>query len=388
MSETNTNGSYFLALFFVLGMSGLGATAQAETDLKFSDYIKQIKVGGDFRIRYGDEHYKKGTAADRSRFSTRLRLNADFQLPNNVAIKTALASGTGDQTSTNQTMTGMSSQKQIWVDKAYIDWTPTDYLNMRAGRMALPLWTVYTTDAVWDSDVNPEGFSQGFNYLVGGRVNLFLNALQMVTVERSGDTRDGYMFAEQIGSEFRLPLESRLKLAYTYYDWKNTAESNFGQNKIQEGNRRQTVGTSANTLVNPFGVNEVSAELASWVGAVPFSLQGTFLKNARVKGEYAEKEDTGYQTGLIVGKAKDAQSWELAYFYKYVQTDATVADISASDFGGGGINRMGHIMWAAYSPTEWLNLKTKYFITKNIEKNIAGATGDINRIQVDAQVKF
>lgn len=47
----------------------------------------------------------------------------------------------------------------------------------------------------------------------------------------------------------------------------------------------------------------------------------------------------GYQAGVIVGKASDPQSWEAAYFYKLVETDATVADLADSDFGNGGTNR-------------------------------------------------
>ncbi len=377
-----------LCAALITGMGLFQGRAYAEPEIQLAKYLQSVKIGGDYRLRFDNEHYKKTTTADRARFRMRLRLNTDFYLPNDVAVKTTFASGTGEATSTNQTFGNLNSQKALWVDKAYLEWGALSFLKLQGGRMANPLWTLYSTDAVWDADVNPEGFSQSLNYLLGGKANLFVNGLQMVSAERSGDIHDGYLFTEQIGAEVQLPMESRLKVAYSYNDWKNTSQSNFAQTKVQEGNRRVTVNGSANTLASKFGVSEINAELSSWVGRLPLSLQGTFVQNNRVSSSFVEKENKGYQTGAILGKAKDAHTWELAYFYKYLQSDATVADVSDSDFGAGGTNRVGHIMWAAYSPTEWLNLKTKYFITKNIDKTFPGATGDINRIQVDAQVKF
>src|SRR5207302_1151810 len=114
----------------------------------------------------------------------------------------------------------------------------------------------------------------------------------------------------------------------------------IGQSPIQEGNRRNAAN---GVLLSKFGVSELTTELSSWLGKIPLSLQGKFLKNNRagIPASSAaslrpkEKKDTGYQFGTILGKAKEANSWEAAYFYKYLATDATVADQADSDFGDG-----------------------------------------------------
>ena len=60
---------------------------------------------------------------------------------------------------------------------------------------------------------------------------------------------------------------------------------------------------------------------------------------------------------MIVGQAKEKNSFEAAYFYKRSETDSTVSDVVDSDFGDGGTNRKGHIVWVAYNPQEFLQFK-------------------------------
>jgi hypothetical protein len=100
----------------------------------------------------------------------------------------------------------------------------------------------------------------------------------------------------------------------------------------------------------------------------------------------AETESSGYQAGFILGKASDPQTWEVAYFYKQLGTDATLADIADSDFGTGGTDRKGNIVWAAYNPNKALQVKMKYFKTEREDDQ--ASPNDINRLQADLSIKF
>ena len=95
----------------------------------------------------------------------------------------------------------------------------------------------------------------------------------------------------------------------------------------------------------------------------------------------AERGDRG-------GKAANKGKWEVAYFNKQVRTDATVADVADSDFGDGGTNRKGHIVWIGYALTDFMNLSVKHFDTEVINVALAPGRDDINRTQVDLLVKF
>ena len=132
----------------------------------------------------------------------------------------------------------------------------------------------------------------------------------------------------------------------------------------------------------------------------PIVPQGTFLKNTRAKNTLTPRADTGYQTGARLGTAGKAKSWEIAYFYKWLETDATVADAADSDFGDGGTNRVGHIFWVGYAPKDWMSLRAKAFVTDTLDRSfptVAGVTSPtattnldkaINRLQLDMVVKF
>jgi hypothetical protein len=411
MFQRIRRGKSFLAALLVVCLLGIQTKASADADLQFAKYLQFVKWSGDYRLRYDNEHFRHPSATfDRPRFRMRLRIATDFGFPGNLTLKTRLASGVGEQTSTNQTFGSLGDQKGIWIDRAYLEWKAKDWMTLTGGRMAMPLWTQYSSDAIWDADLNPEGTGESFSYLLGG-INLFANAMQFVADESNGTTHaaatDQYIFSEQVGFETHLPFESRFKVAYANHNFRDAnlnaytgvAALNGGTSveKTQEGNRK--IG---GLLANNFRVSEVTGELSSWLFRKPLSIQGTYLKNtqAGIPGQSTlaanlalrqnEKKDTGYQVGAILGKASQAKTWEIAYFYKYLAADATLADAADSDFGDGGTNRRGHIGWIAFAPYDYLVFQAKYFQTKNVDPMIASAspTGTIDRVQVDASVKF
>lgn len=130
--------------------------------------ITELKLYGDLRLRYQYDNKdpqlfvpnrpdnQTPTGSQRSRWRFRLRLNADFRLTENfsggVELQTAQASDSGNQTYEN----GFDDYN-IFISKAYLRWDPTDWLAVSAGKFANPF---YTTDLVWDSDMNPTGIAE------------------------------------------------------------------------------------------------------------------------------------------------------------------------------------------------------------------------------------
>jgi len=386
-----------LAVFAALALVGIGGTAQAATTLDLG-MIENLKVSGDLRLRH--EYFNKRTKgqADRSRQRFRLRLGTELPFKYGVSAKLRFASGTGEQVSTNQSLDNTSGQKEFWIDRAFLEWKPNEVFKVAAGRMANPLWTITSSDAVWDDDFNPEGFSENVKLSLFGSGRVFLNALQMVVDEDSSDNNDQWLFSQQIGIELPLFAQSRFRVAGAVHNWvnesttslsgENASIGNFSQPTTNEGNRRYS---PSGVLQNEFRVVEVTGEYLTYLMSLPLSLQGTYIQNAGALDSISPsqtKEDTGYQTGLILGKASAAKSWEVAYFYKLVETDATVADVSDSDFGDGGTNRRGHIVWLAYNPHEWMQAKVKAFQTKVDNVALSPGRDDINRFQFDVSVKF
>ncbi|MBI2387496.1 MAG: putative porin [Elusimicrobia bacterium] len=386
----------------LLALAAVPASAQLDK-LKLSETIQSIKFSGDIRLR-DDMSAKRGAGQnDRGRLRYRLRFGPEIELPENLTAVIRLGSGTGEQVSTNQSYDNLSGQKQIWIDLMNLRWKPVIHDDataaLHAGRMANPLWRVYSSDIVWDDDFNPEGFGESLERVFAGpELSVFANGLQAVADEDSNSGKNQWYFSQQLGVEKTLPLDSRLRLAGAYHKWSDENRSSFGQTTVQDGNRRLTNGS----LAARFGVGEVTAQLSSWIGSVPLAFQGTVIRNFRqvhndrIQGPVGRD---GYQFGFIAGAAKKQGQWEAAYFKKYSQIDATVSDVTDSDFGDGGTNRVGHIAWVAYNPRDWMQLKVKGFVTDALDRSfptVAGVTPTaatnldkaINRLQIDMSVKF
>jgi hypothetical protein len=349
-------------------------------ETKFSKWIDRITLSGDFRLRH--ESFMKDPAKDRHRQRFRLRIGPEIKI-NDFTLGIRLASGTGEQVSTNQSFDNFFNQKPIFIDRAYLQWKGMGWLILTGGCMPNPFFTIYTTDVVWDDDLNPEGFAENFMFKVSDSLNLFANLGQFILDEDSGFNRDQWLFGEQVGAHVTFTKETKASLAVAYYDYTNATINSFGQTAVQAGNTR--VSATDPTLVNPFRVLDLTGELSTTVGSLPISLQADFVKNT---ANTTTGEDKGYQIGLKLGKASDPHTWELAYFYKLLETDATVADHADSDFGDGGTNRKGHILWGAYNLTKGLQFKTKFFRTKVENASLPPGTDDIDRLQVDLSMKF
>ena len=362
---------------------------------KLTTWVDRVTFSGDIRLRH--ESFYRNTADDRHRQRFRLRLGPEIKI-GSLMVGIRLASGTGEQVSTNKSFDNLSSQTALYIDRAFVKWQSPEsrWLTLTGGRMPNPFFTVYSSDAVWDDDFNPEGVAENFAFKLGG-TELFLNLAQIVLDEDSSGrpSTDQWLFGQQVGVKANPMHNVQTTLAAAYYNTVNGQNGNFGQAAVQNGNSRvpciptppATTCTATNTLVNDYNVVDVTALVALKLGVFPIALMGDYVTNtADTKtAAGAETQNSGYQAGLILGKASDPQTWELAYFYKLVGTDATLADVADSDFGEGGTDRKGHIMWTAYNPSKALQVKVKYFKT---EREDDQAANDINRLQADLSVKF
>jgi Putative porin len=380
-----------------------------------TNWVDQLAFFGDLRVRdeqLFDNNNANGSlngGTDQNRVRFRLRLNAKLKI-SDLTVGIQVASGNGGATGTNQTESNLFTQKGLWINRAYISWqgSSTRWLKLTAGKMANPFFVLYSGDLVWDADVNPEGFAENVIGRPGNRVSLFLNAGQFVLNEVSTDNHDQWLFGQQGGVSIGQWDGLKTTLAVADYDFVNVDHPNtvgggtpcgLGQNPTQQGNTRMTCPVGTGTyLLNKFNVLDVTALVNVRAGPFPVALMGDYVRNLADTNTAAgvATGNEGYQVGAIVGKASDPHTWELAYFYKVSQTDATVADIADSDFGSGGTAHRGHIVWGAYNLTTYFQMKVKYFMTKSIAPvattqsgcNTTLGCGDINRLQADMEVKF
>lgn len=385
---TPTTGPLGLRAALLAAAFCAAAPARA-AEFKASEALKTLSFSGDARLRQDMADKTTLGQTDRARARFRLRLAVEAELPENLRVKTRFASGTGEQNSNNQSFDNGSGGKQLWIDRAYLEWKPRPGLVLAGGKLANPLWIPVTADVVWDDDLSPEGFGQQVEGSPTEGLKLFANALQMAADEDANTTADQWEFSGQVGADAELG-SVRWKSAAAYHHWTNTRNGTLGQTAV-EGNRRILAGPSAGALSNDFGVAEVTTELQFPAWKTTLTPGGTFVKNLAARHLQQDGQrlgDTAYQVGARLGKAAAEKTWEAAYYYKWVEVDATPADFNDSDFGDGGTNRQGHVAWVAYNPREWLQLKAKAFSTRVINDSEPPGRDGINRYLLDLAVRF
>ncbi len=371
-------------------------------DLRFFEYLQMLTFSGDLRLR-NDGAYKRGTAqglSDRNRMRYRVRFGFEALLPWDLTAAVRLGSGAGEQTSSNQSFDNLSSQKPLWLDLTFLRWSPIVsqdgdlVVYMQSGRMPNSLWRIYSSDMLWDEDLNPEGFAQGAEWLLPTGQVLFANAMQGVADEDTNSSRNQWFFSEQLGTEFRLPFNTRLRSAAAYHLWTDTQRNTLNPFRVQDGNRRSPNGV----LLNRFGVAELSNQFSAWAGQIPISIQGSFIRNVLARGlngttgcpaaQTCPPGRDGYQFGIIVGEARVFGTWEVGAFQKYVETDATIADVADSNFGDSGINQQGQIFWVAYTPADWMTLRARFFNVDTLDTQFAPFDKAVRRLILDFMVRF
>jgi hypothetical protein len=132
--------------------------------LTLSDHITQLKLYGDARFRYeyldeepqtvqnlaaaGGRH---SSTTDRNRY--RIRVGADYTFTDNFKAGFELESNTAGD-SANQSFGSEFGKFPIDVGLIYLQWKPFSWVTLTGGKMRNP---IYTTDLMWDPDINPEG---------------------------------------------------------------------------------------------------------------------------------------------------------------------------------------------------------------------------------------
>jgi hypothetical protein len=370
--------------------AAITATSARAGDITISS--DKLEIKGDLRLRHQTNEETANSNRDRQRM--RLRLGMNYTVNSMLAVKTQFATGGAEQTSTNQTLDSLSKPKGIFLDQAYLVLKPLpgdhkDTLMVSGGRLKNPLWQTYSSDLVWDADLNPEGLGENVKLSLAGFGRVFVNALQWVVNEKKkvahtgalAGNRPQYVFSTQAGVVIPAPMDSRFTLAGSIHDWVNETDRAFGDGITT------TNSNTAEKLTNDFRVVHIDAEWFTTLPGLdlPLSIQGAFVKNTAHRDNLFannDKRDTGHQVGAILGSASNPNTWEIAFFNKSVDQDAVVSDASDSDLPG--TNREGNIFWVAYAPWKNQQVKVKLFQTSIIE----GAEKDINTLQLDWQVKF
>ena len=145
------------------------------------------------------------------------------------------------------------------------------------------------------------------------------------------------------------------------------------------------------TYLYDFEVYNIFFEAATEAFGMPLTFFGDFIKN-----DDADDNDSGHLYGVQLGKAKQQGTWQIRYYYKDIEANATLGLLANSDFAGGGTNGKGDVLSGAYALTDQSTIKVTYYNVEKNSDNLAspfvfgnpGTDYDHDTIQVDMNFKY
>jgi hypothetical protein len=331
-------------------------------------WTDRVSYKADFRDRY--EYIDQKGKVVRQRNRVRLRAQLGMQVNDKLGFTLGLATGADDPVSTNQSLDGGFSTKDMRLDLAFFDYQFNDVFSLTGGKMKNPFHRSGKNPIFWDSDLNPEGFALKFN-------NDFMHgAIVGFDVEERKAADDTLMFGAQVMHDMDLSGNTLIAGA-GYYDYSNLK----GNTPLFDGKPRGNSVDAAGKLINDYNMAELFLEYKSKLANQPLSVYGNYYQNTA-----ADNLDTAYTVGFKVGKVKNAGSWDVGLAYLDVEADAVVGLFNDSDFAGGNTDSTGLLFKAGYGLQKNMALGLTY-INSEIGQSKAQQT-PYDRLQLDFKIKF
>ena len=348
------------------------------------DWTETIKMKGDLRYRH--EMIDKEGKDARHRHRVRARFGVFGEVSPYTKVGIQLATGSDDPVSTNQTLDGAFSTKQVGIDLAYLEASHPRLpgMNVKGGKFKNPFFKPGKSELIWDGDLNPEGGAATFEKAIDNFVLTLTGAGFWIDERSSSD--DSYIAAGQVvGRLYFNEKQSDLTFGGSIFNYVNAEgfepffdhDDAMGNSIVEAVSGEDTVEVYA----SGFELMELFGEFTHKFESTPVTVMFDYVTNSA-----ADSLNIGWLFGLRVGKAKKPGSWEFRYIYRNLEADAVLGMFTDSDFRGGGTDAKGHEVGGAIQLAANTAFKASYFINEiGLE---AEETEGFNRMQIDLQLKF
>ncbi|MHB1077276.1 putative porin [Thiobacillus sp.] len=402
------------------------------------EWVDRLKWEGDLRLRYQGDLFADGNASgndfifepyglgsigdpinteeDRQRLRVRARLGLSAKITDYVSAGFRITTGnTNDPVSTNQTLGNDFNKYSLVLDRAFAKVQPRDWLTVSGGRIPNPF---FSTDLVWDDDLNFDGVAATFNPWIrsdrSGKPFFTLGAFPLQEVESSVTNlaRDKWLYAAQVGLDWKMNANTRWRFGLAYYDYQNIAAveddaidglydyAGSIMKSRQKGNTMFEVAPADDP--GRFGL-AADYSLVNFTATVDLAhfepvhviLDGDVVKNvgydeaevnSRLVSGPQEARTLGWQTKVTVGwpSMQNRGDWQVFLGYRHLERDAVLDAFADSDFRLGGTNSKGFFIGGSYGVDRNSWLSAKWLSADQID----GPPFGVDVVQVDFNAKF
>jgi hypothetical protein len=427
--------------------------------LKLPESIKSMQFYGDFRLRYEYRAADNAPGAtpdtfyrERFRYALRFGIRGDLydDWSYGIRLETSNSPRSPWDTFGNNTTSGSATPSDknssgIYLGQAFMNWHPTDWYEMNAGRMPMP---IYTTPMVWSSNINPEGAFEKFKYTIDN-VDLFADFGQWDYQDPSSASElpssDTFLLTWQVGANVKIGEAMSVKIAPVLYTYTGVGSSS-GLNSpfVGQGANGINVGVPGGSDVSGYneeGINdllilEIPAEFDFKVWRTPLGtlqarLFGDFAYNFegddRARAAYKTNpvafpglsgpvtgQDIAYQLGfgigslgpvygpmqgLVYGTTSKKNTWEARFYWQSIEQYALDVNLLDADFFEGRANLQGFYTAFAYSFTDAIIGTIRYGYASQINGTLGTGGNNLdmpglnpinnyNIVQLDLTMRF
>lgn len=349
------------------------------------DWVQSIKLKGDARLRYQYEK-KDVSAGSRSRARTRFRLGMEINPVKNTIVNVGLSSGGTDPRSTNATWENTFERPDVRLDYASIEYAAAPWAQLVGGKFIVKDYLWQTTDMLWDTDINPYGFSGHFTRNIAGDVEGFVNTGVWLLDENGiSKNADPTMIYVQGGAGYE-GEKLDAKLAGTWYIFNGVK----GYDLDNELNTNSQVGGVVDAgLKYDYDSFALDAEWGgnNILGGLPYGIDeriavfGNFIVNPD-----PSEQNIGWAVGLNFGnkKVQAAKQWQIKYQYVYLGKDAFPDAFPDSDRYGGRTDVKSHEVALTVGLMKNVTFGVDYYMSNRIK----AASNTEHVVQGDLVVKF
>ncbi len=341
-------------------------------------WVQDMKLKGDLRVRYQQERRK--TVNSRNRGRIRARLGLETKANDQVKVAVGIATGSGDPRSTNETLENSFEKSDIRLDYAYARYSPVTWASVQAGKLQDAFWV--PKDLIFDSDITFDGTTLNLTKKLNDRLEGFFNTGFFLLDENATENYDPYMYFGQPGLKLNTSPKTALKLAGTYYNFdkiKGTAKlaHSSSTNTLTSSAYRynyDSYGTDAEfTIDNPLSFD--------WIDQLAFL--GEYIHNP-----YGGEHNEGFLLGVRIGAKKIAapRQWQLSYNFRRLERNAVLDIFPDSDFYSGQTHVRGHEAALTYGLGKNVSLDMDYYRSQPIGGS--GKDKSENLVQTDLNFKF
>lgn len=321
-----------------------------------NEFIDQLEIKGDLRVRFERADVDGGTAQDR--FRTRFRVGGVWKnKTESWEIGAGLATGGTSGTSTNDTWGDAEPFEtgDIRLDYAYAKHKMNDF-TFTLGQHKNPYITSWL---LWDGDLRPTGFTGHYAHEMGLFATLGAYGLELIDKDNTA-----MLYAGQVGYASAIG-DVNLTLAAGYQHFDSVSSTAYAPNSEYD-----------------FEIGDIYAQADFSVGSFKLSPYAQVWSNFGTDGDVGqgqlggtldpEDEDLGWVAGL---NAKINQV-KFGYAYAVVGADSLFEGLKDSDFGykADGVDVEGH------------KINLSYGFTKNVSAGITAMLYESDERSDDEEV--